>query len=100
MPNVVDGIYAFVAEDENGDEGVACLPHGNVVMPMVCADMARVRELLPFAQLVANARGKRVELRKFVLEGVVERFEPEAVDPVKLCQMLKKELGKLKCDLS
>lgn len=100
MPNIIEGIYAFVAEDENGDEGVACLPLEGVIVPMVCADMGRVRELLPFAQLVANARGKRVELRKFVLEGVVERFEPEAVDPIKLCAMLKKELAKLKCELS
>lgn len=59
-------LYAFVAKDENGHEGIMAFqtPEG-VYMPLIGADIERVHYLKPLADKVAAQSGKQYEIRYF-----------------------------------
>jgi len=65
MPRIEE-MYAFVAEDSGpDDEGVVAMSVGDVMLPLVGADMARVESLKPIAQDIASQTGKKVKLIHF-----------------------------------
>jgi hypothetical protein len=67
MPKI-DTLTAYVATGEDGqdDEGVmAYFQPGHGWIPMVGADMDRVRALLPIAEKVAAAAGKPYRVLEF-----------------------------------
>lgn len=69
-PRLVTELYAYIATETNGGEGVAaCLMPVNgvpVMMPLVGADIARVQSLKPYADLVQEKLGRPVTLRRFI----------------------------------
>lgn len=78
MADKVDRMFAFVAEDESGDEGIVAIPMENIgIAPLVGCDMARVDSLRPHAQFAANVRKKPVRLIYFETLTEIEVFEPE-----------------------
>jgi len=65
MPRI-EGMYAFVAEDSGpDDEGVVAMSVGEVMMPLVGADMARVESLRPVARNISAETGKKIKLLHF-----------------------------------
>ena len=68
MANKIEQLYAFVSEDEHGDEGVCAFvgPDGRW-MPMVGADEAMVERLMPVAREIAETSGMSIRLVHFSL---------------------------------
>ena len=65
----IDRIWAFVAVDDNGDEGIMSALMGEVHMPLIGADMDRVNQLRGHAELISKLSGVRYELRYFKLDS-------------------------------
>jgi hypothetical protein len=76
----IDEVYAFVAIDEDGDEGVCAFYGPTGWMPMVCADQARVDQMRPIAEEIARQGGKPIQLFKFSKKELVEVFNPGAIN--------------------
>lgn len=59
-------IYAFIAKDEQGHEGVMGFSdrNGNM-MPMIGADVDRVDSLIPMANKISEMTGQKYEIRYF-----------------------------------
>lgn len=65
MPRIEE-MYAFVAEDSGpDDEGVVAMSVGDVMLPLVGADMARVESLRPIARDISAQTGKKIKLLHF-----------------------------------
>lgn len=61
----IDMLYAFVAADEKG-EGIMGIQGPNKEwLPMVGADMERVKQLYPVAKQISNISGKSFKVIKF-----------------------------------
>ena len=69
-PNLkVDSLYAFLAQGEDGTEGIMAMSvpmNGQMMMlPMVGADIERIKSLLPVAKKVALASGMTFRIYRF-----------------------------------
>ncbi len=65
MPRITE-MYAFVAEDSGpDDEGVVAMSMGDLMMPLVGADMARVESLRPIAKDIGASTGQKIKLIHF-----------------------------------
>ena len=74
MPRIEE-MFAFVAEDSGpDDEGVVGMSVGDVILPMVGADMDRVETLRPIARDISVQTGKKIKLIHFT-----HREELEAI---------------------
>lgn len=62
---VIHHLYAFVAVDSDGDEGIMAFQHGGGWMPMVGANMERVDQLRPIAAVVGAQLGVSHRLLRF-----------------------------------
>ncbi len=49
-------ITAFIAVDEDGDEGVMGVLNGDQWIPLICADEERIRILFPVAENIARVK--------------------------------------------
>ncbi len=71
-------IFAFCAKDDNGDEGViGFLGPDNSWIPMVGADMTRVKSLHKVAVIIGKAAKSTVILKKFRLKSAEVIFNGE-----------------------
>jgi len=73
MGYLVDELFAFVATDEEGDEGVVAveLVGSDTMMPLVAADLTRIQQMVPFAEAIRQQTGHTVRLKHFTLLGEV-----------------------------
>ena len=55
----IDEVYVFVSSDETG-EGVCAMVRDGLAVPLIAADEARMKSLLPIARLIAKESGKQV----------------------------------------
>lgn len=78
MPRIEE-LYAFViADKDEDDEGVPALRIGNNILPLMGADLERMRgRLHEVAQSEANRTGKPIKLIKSTGIEVIETIEPE-----------------------
>jgi hypothetical protein len=58
----IDAIYAWVATEPDGGEGVCAALIGGMVVPLVNADMDRVRRLRPHVEEARRLSGRPVHL--------------------------------------
>lgn len=65
-------VWVFVATEPNGDEGIPAVLHGDIMMPLVAGDQARVDSLKLHAATIAASRGIEIELRKYTTYETVE----------------------------
>lgn len=72
----IDQMYAYVVMDDDNTEGIPAFMNGNTAMPMVGADMDRVKSLNPIAQKLAAELGKKVTLVRFSVRQEIEVFDP------------------------
>jgi hypothetical protein len=77
----IDQVWAFVAVDEDGNEGVCAAPFtGMGVVPLIAADEARLASILPVAQRIATMSGRTVKLIKLSVREELQVFHPEKQD--------------------
>lgn len=72
----IEKMFAFVAEDGKGGEGVCGTLMGNKWVALVGADLERVEVLRPIAQDIANMTKQNIKLIYFS-----ERTEMEVIKP-------------------
>jgi hypothetical protein len=68
-------LWAFVATDSDGNEGLMAGMFGNVVAPLVAADDNRLDSLRVMAEAGAKASKRVVRLVKFTTRVEVEVFD-------------------------
>lgn len=73
----IDSLFAFIVVDDDGTEGVPALSTPLGPMPMMGADLARVKSLEPIAQAWAQANGKSVSLVHFSRRTVQKVYQPD-----------------------
>jgi hypothetical protein len=61
----IEAIYAWIAEEPDGGEGVCSAQIGEVHFPLVGADIDRAKSLRPHAELVRQATGYPVRLVRY-----------------------------------
>lgn len=61
----IDALYAWVATEPDGGEGVCSAQIGDVYYPLVGADMERLRSLRPYAEAIRRTSGYPVRLVRF-----------------------------------
>lgn len=72
----IDSMFAFVAIDDDGTEGVIGVYTPDGWLPLVGADMERVQQLRPLAQMTAKQTGAPVLLLHFTQRTEVEVLRP------------------------
>ncbi len=72
MPKVTE-LYAFVAENGPGDEGLMALILEDKVVPLVGADMERLDSFRPIARGISQASGIPYRILHFKLEGEIPK---------------------------
>jgi hypothetical protein len=74
----IEEVWMFVSVDETG-EGVCAAPltgPGSLV-PLIAADEARLKSLIPIARQIARASGKQVKLIKLSQRTELMTIEPD-----------------------
>lgn len=72
----IDEVFVFVTSDKDG-EGVPAFFDGTMMLPMVCADKARVDSLRSMAKQMARESGNKITLCRFSVREEIEVIEPE-----------------------
>jgi hypothetical protein len=75
MPHI-GAMWAFLAIDSDGDEGVCAFKGPTTWMPMVAADEKRLSSLRQMAQKLANERGVTIRLVKFTAREDLDIIAP------------------------
>lgn len=71
IPNLkIDALYAYLAQGDDGNEGVMAISvpvHNNqmIMLPMVGADIDRIKSLLPIAKQTALVSGLTFRIYRF-----------------------------------
>ena len=68
-----DNIFAFVAVDELGNEGIVMAEYKDNSMPLVAADLEKVKVLIPLAEYIAQSNGINISLCHYQRIGEVNR---------------------------
>lgn len=58
-------LYAFVAKDKNGHEGIIAVKLGEIMVPLIGADFERVETFKKIADDIARQQGIDYEIRYF-----------------------------------
>jgi hypothetical protein len=72
----VNEVYAFLAVDAEGAEGVPAAQLGDMLMPLVAADQARLDDLRPIARQLASAYGMKITVARFTRREDIETILP------------------------
>lgn len=72
----VTEVYAFLAVDTDGAEGVPAAELGDMVMPLIAADADRLESLRPMAQSLASSYGMKITVVRFTNREDVETIHP------------------------
>ncbi len=76
MP-IITELFAFIATEAPGEEGITAMQNGGMFMPLIGADAARVDSLRERAQVVANTSGMVVTLARFTVREDLEEIVPQ-----------------------
>ena len=68
----ISNVYLFVAVDPNGNESVPAISEGDVFMPLMATDPARVDELREIAKQMSRESGQRITLCRFSVREDLE----------------------------
>lgn len=64
-PRTIDAIYAWVATNRDGSEGIVSTMMGDTHMPLIGADVDRMKALRSAAEYIRQASGCPVRLVRF-----------------------------------
>ena len=75
----IDAIWAFVSVDAAGNEGLCAMPLPGLPgpIPLIAADEARLRSLLPMAERLAAASKMRIRLIKLSTREEILAIGPD-----------------------
>ena len=73
-PKTIDALYAWIATEPDGGEGVCSAQIGDTHFPLVGADIDRVKSLRAYA-LVRHATGYPIRLARFSHREDLEDLE-------------------------
>lgn len=76
MPKI-EKMFAFVAEEKPGDEGVVATLINSMWLPLVGADMTRVESLRGHAQEIANRLKKEITVLEFSTRKSISKIVPQ-----------------------
>lgn len=76
VPFVIAALWAFIAKDVNGDEGLVAMHTGTGWTPLVGADRKRIDALMPHAQHIADATGQPMRIVRFGSGEVIGHITP------------------------
>lgn len=69
-------VTAFIAVDDDGDEGVMSIKIGDSFYPMVCGDEESIAQMLPHAIEAAKQSGKTFRVLQFsTREDVTSKYQ-------------------------
>jgi hypothetical protein len=71
----IDALWAFLAVDDDGDEGIVAWNSRGTWFPAIGSDEARVRSMRPMVETVIGMTGKKVRLVKFRAREDLEVIE-------------------------
>lgn len=75
-PRDIVELWAWIVTEENGGEGIAAcemsMQGARWMMPLVGADLERIKSLEPQARLVEQLSGRPVQLKRFTISELVE----------------------------
>jgi hypothetical protein len=92
---VISEILAYICEDEEGEGIPAFRGPNDVWIPLVGADIERMKSMRPFALGVASAQNKTIKVARFVQRVEIDVITPEQAQ-VELDAMHKALLEKMK----
>ena len=71
----IDRMFAFVVEEKPGEEGIMAVYRQTEKswLPLVGADMARVKALIPIADAASKQKGLPYKILEFFLAGEIEK---------------------------
>lgn len=75
-PLSIDRVWMAVQTDEEGNEGVCAVMNGDMWVPLIAADPARLANVRAQAQVVADHTGKPVKLIELATRSETEEFKP------------------------
>jgi len=75
----IDELFVFVASDADG-EGVPAFWNGNFMLPLVCADKARVDSLREIAAQMARESGNKITPVRFSVREELEVIAPYKIE--------------------
>jgi hypothetical protein len=70
----IDRLYAWVATEPDGGEGICSMQFGDTHMPLIGADRARIESLRLSAQQVRQLSGCTIRLVEFSTRTVIEEL--------------------------
>lgn len=76
MPEKIDQMYAYIAQDPDGSEGITAFLAEDGWMPMVGADLKRAEALRPMAEILARESGRPIKLVRFEIRTELEDILP------------------------
>jgi hypothetical protein len=68
----ISHVYLFIAVDPNGNESVPAVSEGDVFMPLVATEPARVNDLREIARRLSRESGERITLCRFSVREDLE----------------------------
>jgi hypothetical protein len=74
-PKTIDALYAWIATEPDGGEGVCSARIGDTHLPLVGANIDRVKSLRGYAELVRHATGYPIRLARFSHREDLEDLE-------------------------
>ena len=66
-------LYAFVCRDEDGNEGIVSAEFEGDTIPLVCADLERVKVFTPVAEHIAHANRINITCYHYKRMGEISR---------------------------
>jgi hypothetical protein len=74
-PKVITELWAWVCTTPEDGDGIPAVLIGDVMMPLVGSDKARILSLEPYAKAVGKVRGYPVRLVRFTNMEVVRELK-------------------------
>ncbi len=71
----IERIFAFIAKDDQGNEGVCGFQSDMGWMAMVGADQAMIDKLKPMARSIAKSSGKTITICRFSIREEIETID-------------------------
>jgi hypothetical protein len=70
----INTLYAWIATEPDGGEGLATMILNGMFMPMIGADRERVQSLRPHAEWVHDVTGCPIKLKAFTVGVVIDEL--------------------------
>lgn len=74
MSDTIDAIFAWIAEEKDGGEGIIGSRLPGRVTALIGTDLEHVRTYRPLAKALAKTTGRRIMLRRFTAGAILDEI--------------------------